>query len=518
MSRQKLIIVIALMLGMSMTSLEATIVGTAMPTIVGKLGGITLYSWVTSIYLLTSTITIPIYGKLADLYGRKPVFLIGSTIFLLGSLACGGAQSMVQLILARALQGLGAGAVMPMVLTIVGDIFALEERAKVQGFFSGVWGVSSIFGPLLGGVLVDYLDWRWVFFINIPFGIVSLIMLAIFFREQIERKKPQLDYIGTLALTGGVIALLFAVLQGGEAWSWGGWQSITLFAVAAIALVGFIFVEKRASEPILPLSLFTNRIIVISNIGGVIVGIVMFGITSFVPLFMQGVKGGSGTDAGLILGPLLLAWPLSALIAGRFVLQTSYRLFALMGTSLIVLGVGTVLSFNPQTPQWLIIVSMVGIGMGLGFSNVSFTLSVQNAVPWRLRGVATASLQFFRTIGGTIGVAIMGAILNAQMSQLFAPIYARHPDAARHLPTGVAPANVLLEPQVRAQLPADFLGELQNALSQGLFWIYLLTFIFALLGLVVMFWLPAGRPDQFVYREEPAKDTLPESGTLAQLG
>src|SRR6266436_10256445 len=216
----KFIITIALMLGMALAALDTTIVGTALPSIVGKLGGISLYSWVFSIYLLTSTTTVPLYGKLADLYGRKPVFLFGSGLFLLGSALCGAAQSMEQLIIFRAIQGLGAGAVLPIVLTIIGDIFELQERARVQGLFSGVWGLSSVVGPALGGLIVDHFSWRWVFYINIPFGLLSAFLIIISLRESVERKKHSIDYAGTLTLTGGIVALLFALLQGGTSWAW----------------------------------------------------------------------------------------------------------------------------------------------------------------------------------------------------------------------------------------------------------------------------------------------------------
>ena len=266
----KVIVTIGLMLGMSLAALDTTIVGTALPSIVGKLGGITLYSWVFSAYLLTSTTTVPIYGKLADLYGRKPLFLFGTAVFLIGSAASGAAQSMEQLIIFRAIQGLGAGAVLPLVLTIIGDIFALKERAKVQGLFSGVWGLSSIIGPALGGVIVDHFSWRWVFYINIPFGLLSAFLLIIALKENVERKKHSLDYLGTLALTGSIVALLFAVLQGGTTWAWDSVPSISLFVLSAILLVLFLLQERRASEPILPLTLFNNRIITVASIGGVI--------------------------------------------------------------------------------------------------------------------------------------------------------------------------------------------------------------------------------------------------------
>ncbi|GHO87739.1 MDR family MFS transporter [Dictyobacter formicarum] len=513
----KIIVTIALMLGMALAALDTTIVGTAMPSIVGKLGGITLYSWVFSAYLLTSTTTVPIYGKLADLYGRKPLFLFGSIVFLIGSIASGFSQTMVQLIIFRAIQGLGAGAVQPIVLTIIGDIFALKERARVQGLFSGVWGLSSIVGPALGGLIVDHSSWRWVFFINVPFGVLSAIMLMFALKEQVERKKHQLDYIGTLTLSGGIVALLFAVLQGGTSWSWASWQSISLFAISILLLGWFLYEERRAAEPILPLDLFKNRIIVISSIGGVVLGTIMFGITSYVPLFMQGVKGGSATDAGIILGPLLLAWPIAATVSGKVVLSYGYRITALVGTGLTLIGMGIVVAFTPQVGLPMIIVAMVLIGAGLGFSSSAYILSVQNAVPWSLRGVATASTQFFRTIGGTVGVAIMGSILNVQMALHFTPIFAHYQQVLQHLPKGISPANVLLTPDVRSSLASGLLNQLQVALSQSLFWVYLLLFVMAVIGLVAMFWLPGGRADQYMYKAEPEADAAAEAQASSDM-
>src|SRR2546425_11230816 len=365
--KTKIIVTIALMLGMSLAALDTTIVGTALPSIVGKLGGITLYSWVFSAYLLTSTSTVAIYGKLADLFGRKPLFLFGTAVFLIGSIASGAAQSMERLIIFRAIQGLGAGAVLPIVLTIIGDIFALEERAKVQGLFSGVWGLSSIVGPALGGLIVDHFSWRWVFYINIPFGLISGILLIIYLKENVERKKQHLDYIGTLTLTGAVVALLFALLQGGTSWAWNSVQSISLFELSLVLTVLFLLQERRTSEPVLPLTLFNNRIIAISSIGGVVLGILMFGITSYVPLFIQGVKGGTATSAGITLGPLLLAWPIAATFSGKIVIRYGYRFTALLGMGLATIAAAMVTLFTVDTGLPFIVVAMLLMGAGLGF-------------------------------------------------------------------------------------------------------------------------------------------------------
>ena len=501
MTRQaKAVVIIALMLGMTLAALDTTIVGTAMPSIVGKLGGFDLYSWVFSAYLLTSTTSVPIYGKLADLYGRKPLFLIGTGVFLLGSIASGAAQSMEQLILFRAVQGLGAGAVVPLVLTIIGDIFDLHERARVQGFFSSVWGISSVVGPAAGGLIVDHLSWRWVFFINIPFGLLSAILLFFAFQEHVKRSKPTLDYAGTLALTGAIVALLFALLQGGSSWAWISPQSIGLFATFVVLLVFFIWLEQRTAEPILPLTLFKNRIIAVSSLGGLILGVTMFGITTYVPLFVQGVKGGSATDAGIVLTPLLFSWPVSSVISGKLILNFGYRRVAIIGAILTTIGAALLLFFNQGTSLVVIVASMLLAGTGLGMSSMAFIISVQNAVPWKLRGVATASTQFVRTIGGTIGVAFMGTVLNAQVAEHFTPIFAHFASITARLPTNVAPANMLLSANIRNLVPAAFLQQLEAALSQSLFWVYLVVLVLMVISLVAMFWLPGGSADDLKYK------------------
>src|SRR5205807_4500575 len=311
-----------------------------------------------AVVLLTSTTTVPIYGKLADLYGRKPIFLFGTAIFLLGSIFSGAAQSMEQLIIFRAIQGLGAGAVLPIVLTIIGDIFELQERARVQGLFSAVWGLSSVIGPAAGGLIVDHFSWRWVFYINVPFGLLSGILLALSLKETVERKKQKLDYPGTLMLTGGIVALLFALLQGGTNWPWLSVPSISLFALFIVLIILFLRQEKRAPEPILLLTLFTNRIIAVSSIGGVVLGTLMFGITSYVPLFVQGVKGGTATNAGITLGPLLVAWPIMATVSGKLVISYGYRFTAVLGMALATLGTGMVALFNTGTTLPFIVIAM----------------------------------------------------------------------------------------------------------------------------------------------------------------
>jgi EmrB/QacA subfamily drug resistance transporter len=494
--KTKTLVIVALILGMTLGTLDTTIIATAMPRIVGQLGGIALYSWVFSIYLLTSTTTVPLYGKLADLYGRKPLFLAGMAIFLAGSVACALSQSMQQLILFRALQGVGAGAIIPLVLTIVSDISASrEERNRLQGLIGAIWGVSSVLGPALGGLIVDYLSWPWVFYLNLPFGVLSFVFLSLFFRERIARQGHRLDYIGTLLLTGAVIVLLLALLQGGSAWAWISPQSIALFLAAAILSGLFLLVERGAAEPIIPLSLFTRRTIAVSSIGGFLLGCLMFGITTYVPLFVQGVKGNSATAAGIVLIPESLSWSLISILIAVILRHASYRRVVRLGTLITIPGIGLLLLFTPQTGVPLMLFAMVLIGCGFGLASNVYTLSVQAAAPRHLVGVASASTQFVRTIGGTVGVAVMGAILNGQIARHFAPVLAHFSASAARLPKNIAPSNILLTPGLRASLPVAFLEQLKNALAASLFWVYALMFALALLAALTMLWFPRDQVD-----------------------
>lgn len=490
----KRLLILALMAGMTLATLDTTIISTAMPKIVGQLGGISLYSWIFSIYLLTSTSTVPLYGKLADLYGRKPIFLIGMSLFLLGSLACALAHSMEQLIIFRAFQGTGAGAIMPLVLTIASDISATrEERNRLQGIIGAIWGLSSVLGPTLGGLIVDHLSWPWVFLINLPIGLIAITLLAVVFKERFLRQKHHLDYLGTVLLTGAIIALLLALLQGGTAWDWLSLPSIGLFVAAILLLALFLYTEAHAAEPIIPLSLFANRTIAIASIGGFILGCLMFGISTYVPLFVQGVKGNSATAAGFVLIPESLTWSLISTSIALILRHAGYRSVVRLGTLVAILGTGLMLLFTPQTSLLFMLLTMIVIGCGLGLAANVYTLSVQNAAPKELLGVASASTQFVRTIGGTVGVALMGAILNAQIAQRFAPILAH---SSTTLPTGVAPANILLIPDLRSSLPASLLSQLQLALSQSLFWVYMLMFALACIAFLTMLRFPRDQPEQ----------------------
>ncbi len=448
------ITVVALVLALAMAALEATVVATAMPTVTGDLGGIEYYSWVTNAYLIMSAITVPIFGKLADLYGRKPVLLFGIVVFLIGSAASGAAVSMPMLIAFRALQGLGAGAMQPMPLTILGDIFGMEERARVQGFFGAAWGFFGLVGPLIGGVIVEHVSWRWVFYMNIPFGIAAVMFLASGFHENLSRhKKPHLDILGAVLLTALVGTLLVAAGRVHEDGEW-------MFVLATALLFGaFVYVEKRAIEPLLPLVLFKNRIIALGAIINAISGGTMFALLTYVPLFVQGVRHGTPTEAGSSITPMLVAWPIASSIAGRIVTKVGFRALVRGGIACTVVGT-MVLALFARDGSLPIRIAAVLFGTGMGFVNIALMISVQSSVTWEYRGIATATTMFFRIIGGTVAVGVMGGVLVAAIAA--DPTLPK--DAASQLLSREGMATI--GPEVVARIS----GYLEQALGE-IFWI-----------------------------------------------
>ena len=482
--RQRQLVTAALMLAMAVVALEGTVVTTALPSVVGELQGLSLYPWVFSIYLLASTTTVPIYGKLSDVYGRKPVLLTGLTLFLLGTALCGAAQSMVQLVALRGLQGIGAGAVLPMTLTVFGDIYTLKERAKVQPLTASVWGILSLTGPALGAFITVALSWRWVFWMGIPVGLAAGSLVWLFLHERVQRRHVvNIDYAGALTLTLGLIALLLATLEGGHAVPWVSWQMGLLLALTAGLFVLFAVAERRAADPVLPFAAFRLREVAVSNAGNVLFGVCMFGLSSYVPLFVQGVRGESAGGAGAVLTPQMVAWSAMALVSGRIYVRLGFRTTALVGVVCVALGILPLVFVGPETPLPLIMVGMAMAGIGFGNASTAFLLAPQNAVPWSLRGAVTSSTQFARTIGGSVGVALLGATLNARMAGVAleaSGIGGENADAVE---------SALLTPATRAQLPPDVVARLSDAMAGGLHQIYVALLVVALLGVanVVLF-------------------------------
>ncbi len=464
------ITVAALLTGLAMAALEMTVVSTAMPTVIGDLGGIRHYSWVFTAYLLASTVTVPFYGKLADLYGRKPIMLLGIALFLFGSAASGLSQSMNQLIVFRTLQGLGAGSMQPIALTIVGDIFELKERAKMQGIFGAVWGVAGLIGPMLGGVIVHYLSWRWVFYINLPFGIASATLLVLGLHERVAaRKKHSLDVLGGALLAGGIISLLSA-FQGRA-------YAVICVPLAVLLLSLFVWVESLAGEPLLPLELFRRPVIAVSSAAGGLIGAAMLSMVTFVPLFVQGVLGKTAVEAGSAITPMVVGWPLSSAISGRLIPRFGFRLPIRGGLAISALSAfALALLLKPGCSLLVPYLGTACFGVGLGFANTALLIAVQTSVRWEQRGVATASTMFFRTVGGALAIGGLGAVLSAG--------FARDPS----IPASAA--NQLLGPDHGVSLGREVLGRLSGLLADSLQTIFWLIFVLSAASFLVSWLFP----------------------------
>ncbi len=491
------LVVIAAMTAIFMAAVDTTIVNTAIPSIVGTLGGIAVFSWVFSAYLLTSTTTVPIYGKLADLYGRKRTFVAGASLFLLGSALSGQAHGMTELIVFRGLQGLGAGAVLPVTQTVIGDIFTVEQRARIQGIFSAVWGFAAIIGPALGGVIVDHLSWRWIFYLNLPIGLAAMYLMWRALDEPLRRQPHALDWTGVVSLGTGISALLFALLEGGVVLPWSSPVTLGLFALAGASLTFFVRNEGRAREPILPLELFRHRLIAVSNLASFAVGAVLVGTSAYLPLYAQGVQGGTATIAGAIVGPQSLAWTVGSVIAGRVILRMGLRASAVVGLALNAIGSGAVLVAYGLggAPYWFLSAVNATVGLGMGFSNLAFILAVQNSVAWGQRGVATASILFIRNLGSTAGVSVMGTVLNLGLLSRLRGIPELMPPPARQA-DALNLMNQLLDRGASALASPQRLAALRAALAHGLFNVQALILAAALAGLVATFFLPPGRLDK----------------------
>lgn len=475
-------VVVAVMMANFLAAIDVSIVGTAMPTIIGELGGLPLMSWVFSAFLLASTVTVPIYGKLSDLYGRKIIFMLGSIVIIIGSVLCGLADTMVELIIYRTIQGLGAGGIMAVAQTILGDIFSAEERGKIQGWFSGVWGVSAVVGPLLGGLMVSYLDWPWVFYINVPIALLTILILGFALHEDIERKKHKIDYLGSITLTVSMTLLLFALLTGGNQYAWVSPQILGLFVVAAVVFVWFLFNERKAAEPMLPLDLFRSPLIAVASSANFLLGAVLMGITSYMPSYAQGVLGGTATEAGLLLTPISIGWPIASIIGGPRMVKWGYRRTALIGASLVGISSVLLIFVSPAISYWYAMAVLLVLGMGMGLTTLAFVVSVQSAVTWNRRGIATASLQFIRSLGSSVGVAVMGAVMNARILDMLKG----DPDIQAPLEA----TNSLLDPEKRAMLEPSIVERLSDAFASGLHYAFLLVAVFGIGALIVTLYYP----------------------------
>ncbi len=425
-------ILIALMVTTGLVAIDSTIVATAVPSIVHDVGGFSSFPWLFSAYMLAQAVSVPVYAKLSDMVGRKPLILAGIALFLLGSILCGVALSMPALIAFRVIQGLGAGAVQPMAITIAGDIYSLAERAKVQGYLASVWAISSVVGPTLGGVFSSLGIWRGIFLINIPLCVLAAWMLMRSFHENIQRAQHRIDFIGASLLTGSMTLLILGALEGGQAWAWDSPLSIGAFVLGAALFVAFLVVERRAPEPVLPLWVVSRRLLLTTTLVSFGVGAIILGLTSYVPTFLEGAQSVSPVLAGLALAALTLGWPISASQSGRLYLRIGFRSTAVIGILISVVG-ASALAFTAYTPSVVLVaVSCFVVGLGLGLVATPTLIAAQTSVEWNERGVVTGTNLFARSIGSALGVAIFGAVANA--------IYASVPGPAS-APQAIVPAS-----------------------------------------------------------------------------
>lgn len=414
-------ILASVMLSTALVAIDTTILATAVPAIVEDLGGFTQFPWLFSTYLLAQAVTTPIYGKLADVFGRKPLMLLGIGLFVLGSVLCAVAWSMTALIVFRGVQGLGAGAIQPAGITIMGDIYSVAERAVAQSYVAGVWAVSAVVGPTLGGLLSDHASWRWIFWINLPLGLLAAVVLQRRFHEAAghaaRSERRPLDVGGALLLAAAAGLLLLGLLEGGIRWPWWSPLGVGIFAVALVLLVGFVLVERRVPDPVLPLWVFRHRVLAASLTGAFVVGTVMMGVTSYVPVYAQQVLGAGAVPAGLAVAALAIGWPIAASTAGRFYVHGTYRGCLLAGAAFGLVGATVVATAGPDSPVWLLALGCLVLGLGLGYVASPSIVAAQSAVTWRDRGVATGSNMFSRSVGSAVGVAVFGAVANGVVSR-----------------------------------------------------------------------------------------------------
>jgi len=475
---------------MFLAALEATAVATAMPTVIASLGGLEIYSWVFSSYLLASTVTVPAWGKLSDVYGRRPLYLLAIAIFLLGSVLSGQASDMTSLIVFRTVQGLGAGGLLPLAMTIIAELYTPTERARVQGYFSGVWGLASIVGPLLGGFITERLDWRWVFYINVPFGLVAGLVIGIWLVEDASaRRHRRVDVFGILAFTASVTCFMLLLVEGAPPGGFASPRSLGLIAACIVLMAVFVGAERRTRDPLLPVDLFRNRMFSTSALTGLLAGMALFGTISFIPLFVQGVIGGSATQAGSVLTPLLLGWVLFSTVGARLLLRFSFRRVMFSGMCLMVLGFLFLDTIGPGTPISTLLIYMGLIGAGMGMVMISSLIAVQSGVPRELLGIATSTAQFFRSVGGAIGVAIMGAVMAQGMASRFAELTAGKD--AGSLRSLVDNPNALLDPLTRQSMAPELVATFQTVLAGALHSTFMVATIASVLGLLASRLMPA---------------------------
>ncbi|MEX3624407.1 MDR family MFS transporter [Viridibacillus arvi] len=537
-NKKKITIMIAILTSLFFAAINQTIIGIAMPRIIAKLGGMDYYSWAITIYLLTSTVSSILVGKLSDIYGRRPFLLLGISVFMIGAILSGFATNIFQLISFRGIQGAGAGIIMSTVFTAVGDLYEPRERAKWSGVMSAVFGISSVAGPLLGGYIVDHLDWHWVFWIFLPLGIIAFILILINFPKGTKRTGESVDYWGSFFLTSTIVPLLLAVSLAGDGpnkYAWGSWQIIGLFTITIVALIFFIWIQTRVKSPVLPLGLFKNSIFTVSNLVTFFLNAGMMGAIIYVPFFVQGVKGISPTIAGYVAMPMSIAMLLASALSGNLMTKTGkYKKRGILGLIVMTIGIMLLYFMTPETSIYVLIAYLLILGFGLGLAMPVFTITVQNAVAPQQIGVATATSQLFRNLGGTIGIAVMGSILSTSIANKMAELsgikgqstipVSTDPALGEELALFNNPQNLLDQPKIEATLKSlspesqviftKILDTVQEALSYAITTTFLVGAIMAAVAVIIALFLkeiPLRSGKNMAIKEENIKSKVTTS-------
>lgn len=472
------------MLAMFIGAVEATIVTTAMPVIASDLGGFSRYSWIFSAYLLMSTVTVLIYGKLADIYGRKPIFFIGLSIFLVGSILCGFADSMEQLILFRLLQGIGAGAVLPVATTIVGDIYSTQERAKIQGYLASVWGISAVLGPVIGGLIVSTLSWHYIFWVNVPLGLLAMLGVGLYLHEPVVEKRVAINYKGSILLTVSLSIILYWLVEGGQSFERLSLNGALLLVGGFSLFVFFVIGERAAENPIMPFQIWRNPVILYANLVSFTTGFILIGVTTYLPTYVTGVMGQPAIIAGFALTTMSIGWPLASSAAGHLLIRYGNFTVSFIGGISFIIGSSLFVLMGVSSGPLYAAVASFFIGVGMGLTTTSFIVTIQGAVPRDIRGSATAANSFMRNFGNTVGVAFYGAILNGMLKTQFG-------NQGGNL--GVDDVNLLLTKEQRDTLPDGTVALLRDALGHSLQAVYIGVAFFAILSVALILRIPRGR-------------------------